>query len=91
MRKFGVMAALAAAAALVAACGRTDDGSPTAGENEQLNNISEVLDASADSLVPEDATLGNGEAPAATGDLPVVSNEVANDAAAPPAADQNGE
>ena len=81
MRKYGAMAALLAGASLVAACGQSDDGSPTAGENEQLNNISEVLDASADSLVAEDATLGNGEAPAETGELPVVGNAVANDAA----------
>jgi major membrane immunogen (membrane-anchored lipoprotein) len=80
MRKYG-MVALFAAASLVAACSQADDGSPTAAENEQLNNISEVLDTSADSLVPEDSTLGNGEAPAETGELPVVSNEVANDAA----------
>jgi hypothetical protein len=82
MRKYGLIAALVASASLVAACGRADDGSPTAAENDQLNNISEVLDTSADSLVPEDATLGNGEAPAETGDLPVVGNEVVNDAAA---------
>ncbi|HYE27084.1 MAG TPA: hypothetical protein VEA61_02465 [Allosphingosinicella sp.] len=82
MKRFGAMAALAAAASLVAACGQADDGSPTAAENEQLNNISEVLDTSADSLVAEEATLGNGEAPAETGELPVVSNDVANDAAA---------
>ena len=82
MKKYCAMAALLAAASLVAACGRADDGSPTAAENEQLNNISEVLDASPDSMVAEDPALGNGEAPAATGDLPVVANEVANDAAA---------
>jgi hypothetical protein len=82
MKKYGAMAALLAAASMLAACGQSDDGSPTAAENDQLNNISEVLDTSADSLVPEDATLGNGEAPAETGDLPVVSNEVVNDAAA---------
>jgi len=82
MKKPGVMAALFAAASLVAACGQADDGSPTAAENEQLNNISEVLDTSADSLVPEDATLGNGETPAETGDLPVVGNEAVNDVAA---------
>lgn len=82
MKKTNAMAVLLAAASLVAACGEADDGSPTAAENEQLNNISEVLDTSADSLVPEDAPLGNGEAPAETGELPVVSNEVANDAAA---------
>jgi hypothetical protein len=71
------MAAALAAASLVAGCGREDDGSPTAAENDQLNNISEVLDTSADSLVPEDETMGNGEAPAETGDLPVVGNEAA--------------
>jgi hypothetical protein len=82
MKKYGALAALFAAASLVAACGQADDGSPTAAENAQLNNISEELDTSPDSLVPEDGTLGNGEAPAETGDLPVVSNAVANDAAA---------
>jgi hypothetical protein len=76
------MAALIAGTALVAACGQSDDGSPTAAENEQLNNISEVLDTSADSLVVEEPALGNGEAPADTGELPVVGNDVANGAAA---------
>jgi hypothetical protein len=80
MKKFG-LAALLACASLVAACGREDDGSPTAAENEQLNNISEVLDTSADSLVVEDPALGNGEA-GATGDLPVGGDEAANDLAA---------
>lgn len=80
MKKKGVMTTLFAAAALVAACGQADDGSPTAAENESLNNISEVLDASPDSMVAEDSALGNGEA-GATGELPVVANEVANDAA----------
>jgi hypothetical protein len=73
--------ALIAGAALVAACGQADDGSPTAAENEQLNNISEVLDTSADSLVVEEPALGNGEAPAATGELPVGGDEAANGAA----------
>ena len=82
MKKYGALAALFAAASLVAACGQADDGSLTASENQSLNQISEDLDASPDSLVAEDGTLGNGEAPAETGDLPVVSNEVANDAAA---------
>ena len=62
MKKYGAMAALLACASLLAACGREEDGSPTAAENEQLNNISEVLDTSADSLVAEDPALGNGEA-----------------------------
>jgi hypothetical protein len=77
MRKLGAMAALAAAASLLAACGQDNDGSPTAADNEALNQISEELDASPDSLVAEEAALGNGEA-AATGELPVVANEVAN-------------
>jgi hypothetical protein len=82
MKRYGAMAALLACASLVAGCGREDDGSPTAAENEQLNNISEVLDTSADSLVAEDPALGNGEAGAETGELPVGGDEVANDAAA---------
>ncbi|HYI39325.1 MAG TPA: hypothetical protein VE053_03295 [Allosphingosinicella sp.] len=86
MKRYGAMAALLACASLVAACGREDDGSPTATDNESLNNISEaldaeVLDASPDSLVADDSALGNGEA-GATGELPVVANAVANDAAA---------
>ena len=77
MKRYGAMAALFACASLVAACGQEDDGSPTAAENAQLDNISDVLDTSADSLVAEDPALGKGEA-GATGELPVVSNEVAN-------------
>jgi len=73
---------LLAAASLAAACSQADDGSPTAADNASLNQISEELDASPDSLVAEEGTLGNGEAPAETGDLPVVANDVANDAAA---------
>lgn len=82
MKRYVAMAALLACFSLAAACGRDDDGSPTAAENEQLNNISEVLDTSADSLVAEDPALGNGEAGAETGELPAVGGEVANDAAA---------
>ncbi len=78
MRKSGATATLLAFALLAAACGREDDGSPTAAENEQLNNISEVLDTSADSLVAEDPSLGNGEAGAA-GELPAAGEEAAND------------
>ena len=44
MKRYNALAALLAAAALTAACGREDDGSPTATENESLNNISEELD-----------------------------------------------
>ncbi|HEU0099075.1 MAG TPA: hypothetical protein VFQ67_09900 [Allosphingosinicella sp.] len=80
------LAALLAAAALTAGCGREDDGSPTAGDNRSLDKISndldaEVLDASPDSLVAEEPALGNGEA-GATGELPVVGNEATGDAAA---------
>jgi hypothetical protein len=82
MKKSGATAALLACAALVAACGHDDDGSPTAAENQQLNNISEVLDASPDSMVAEDPALGNGEAGAETGDLPVVGAEASNGTAA---------
>jgi hypothetical protein len=81
MKRYGALAALVACASLVAACGREDDGSPTAAENKSLNIISEELDTSPDSLVAEDPALGNGEA-GATGELPEVGNEVANDAAA---------
>ena len=82
MKRYGAMTALLACASLVAACGSENDGSPTAAENEQLNNISEVLDTSADSLVVEDPALGNGEAGAETGELPVGGDEAANDLAA---------
>jgi len=75
------LAALLACASLLAACGREEDGSPTAAENDQLNNISEVLDTSADSLVAEDPALGNGEA-GATGELPVSGNAADSDTAA---------
>jgi len=81
MKRYGAIAALLACASLVAACGQEDDGSPTATENESLNNISEELDTSADSLVAEDPALGNGEAGAETGELPV-GGEAANDSAA---------
>jgi hypothetical protein len=76
------MAALLACASLLAACGREDDGSPTATENESLNNISEVLDVSPDSMVAEDPALGNGEAAAETGELPVGGDAAANGMAA---------
>jgi hypothetical protein len=91
MNRHAATIAFLAASLALAACGRgADDGSPTAAENDQLNNIAEDLDASPDSLVAEDGTLGNGDTPAETGDLPVVGNAVVNDAAAN-AADQNGE
>ena len=69
MKRFAPLA-LAAALAL-GACGSSDDGAPTAEENEQLNDIAaqtDVTDASPDSLATEEADLGNGEA-AQTGDV----------------------
>jgi hypothetical protein len=79
MKKHAAMAALLACASLLAGCGREEDGSPTAAENAQLNNISEVLDTSADSLVAEDPALGNGEA-GASGEPAAAGNAVVNDA-----------
>ena len=80
MKRYGAMAALLACASLLAACGREEDEADQA-ENAQLNNISEVLDTSADSLVAEDPALGNGET-GATGEPAAVGSEVANGTAA---------
>lgn len=68
MRKSVAMAALFAGALMLGACGEADDGSPTAQENAQLNQIADELDTSPDSLVAEDPALGNGES-AETGDV----------------------
>jgi len=80
MRKISLSVVLGSAL-LVAACGSQDDGSPTAAENEQLDNIVnqlDVTDASPDSLVTEEAAIGNGES-AETGDVLVAEgNAVAN-------------
>jgi hypothetical protein len=73
MKKNAVLAALAAAA-FVSGCGGSDDGSPTASENEQLNQAAQDLDTSPDSLAVEEADLGNGEAGAETGDVLVADN-----------------
>jgi hypothetical protein len=84
-------AALAAAGALaLAACGGGDSNAPTAEENAELNNAAELLDensvvdASADSLTTTEAPIGNGDAPAATGDVLVGGgdNAATNGAAA---------
>jgi PBP1b-binding outer membrane lipoprotein LpoB len=83
MKKLVAMAAVLAAASLAAGCSGESDGSPTETENQALNQISEDLDTSPDSLVAEDPALGNGEAGAETGELPVVGNEaLANGAGA---------
>ena len=80
MRKSGLAAALAGAALILVACGQeSDDGSPTASENEALNKIAgdlDTLDTRADSLVAEDPALGNGES-AENGDLLVADQNSA--------------
>lgn len=81
MRKSTGWAALAAGAALLAACG--DDsgaGSPTAEENAQLNEAAEMLDTSPDDLqAGEDVALGNGEEESAeTGDVAVANDGAGN-------------
>ena len=75
----GLVASLA-----LAGCGSgSDDGSPTAEENRQLNEAAEMLDTSPDDLVPaEEAELGNGEVESAEGGDVAVVNEGAGNAAA---------
>jgi hypothetical protein len=84
MRRLGGVAALAAGAMLLAGCGRDEAGTPTAAENAQLNDAANMLEElPSDSLTAsDDSALGNGDAPADTGDLPVVDNAVANGEAA---------
>jgi hypothetical protein len=72
-----VLAAFAAAT-LLSACGGADDGSPTASENQQLNEAAQDLDTSPDSLAVEEADLGNGEAGAETGDVLVADDAAGN-------------
>jgi hypothetical protein len=80
MRKSAAIA-IAAAASLIASCGGGDgDGSPTSAENEQLDNIANVLDTSADSLAVEETDLGNGEGGAETGDVLVADDNAAANA-----------
>jgi predicted small secreted protein len=84
MRKTIGFAALAAGAAMLAACGGDEGaGTPTAEENAQLNEAAEMLDTSPDSLVASDnAELGNGEEESAeTGDVAVVNEDAGNAAA----------
>ena len=69
--------AVVAAVLALGACGGDDagEGGVTAEEAQQLNEAAEMLDASPDSLVAaNDTDLGNGEAPADTGDV-LVSDE----------------
>lgn len=88
MRRIIEAGIAAAALTMLAGCGGGDSNAPTAEENAELNNAAAMLDeedASPDSLTVQDPALGNGDAPAATGDLPVTegaSAAAANDAAA---------
>lgn len=85
MNRIGVAAVLAAAAAMLAACGEQEgEGGITAEENRELDNAAEMLDTSPDSLVAsDDAALGNGDAPAQTGDV-LVSDEATDNAGTTP-------
>ena len=90
MRKWIQTAAAAAALAVLGGCGGGDSQAPTAEENAQLDNAAEMLDASPDSLAVEDAALGNGDAPAETGALPVTGDAATNGAGGN-AAETNGQ
>ncbi|HZG10128.1 MAG TPA: hypothetical protein VEZ70_14225 [Allosphingosinicella sp.] len=87
MRKFSILTAAAAGAVAVAACGGGDSNTPTAEEAAELNNAAAMLeaeDASPDSLTVEEAPIGNGDAPASTGDVLVGGGEnAATNGAAP--------
>jgi hypothetical protein len=84
MNRIGVAAVLGAVAMLSACCEREGEGGITAEENRELNNAAEMLDTSPDSLVAsDDAALGNGDAPAQTGDV-LVSDEATDNTGATP-------
>ena len=80
-----LIAAAACLGALGALAGCGEDAGPggvTAEESAELNNAADMLDASPDSLTATDnAMLGNGEAPAQTGDV-LIADETANGTAA---------
>lgn len=63
MRKLIAAATIAVGLTMLAGCSDKEGGNtPNEQENAELNNISEMLDASPDSMVAnEDAPLGNGE------------------------------
>lgn len=62
MRKIVLAAALVTAAAALGACHKGGDSNQlTAEENAQLNEASNMLDASPDGLAVTNAPMGNGE------------------------------
>lgn len=80
MNTLGLAAAALIGAAALAGCGDSGgEGGLTAEESRELDNAAEMLDVPPDSLVAdENAPLGNGEAPAETGDLPVTTDAATN-------------
>ena len=80
MRNLTSAAALAAGLVLLTGCGGDSGaGTPTAEENQQLNEAAEMLDTSPDDLVPADeAALGNGEEAPAAGEDGVQANDTMN-------------
>ncbi|MFN3387650.1 MAG: hypothetical protein ACK40O_01870 [Allosphingosinicella sp.] len=80
MRILATAAAALIGAAALGGCGDSGgEGGLTAEESKELDNAAEMLDVPPDSLVAdENAPLGNGEMPAETGELPVVTDEATN-------------
>ena len=80
MRRLILAAGLVGTMALAGCGDGASEGTPTAEENQQLNEASEMLDTSPDDAVPaEDVKLGNGEAESAEGgDVAVANDEAAN-------------
>lgn len=81
MKTLHMAAAAFLGAAMLAGCGESGgEGGLTAEDNRDLENAAEMLDVPPDSLVAdENAPLGNGEAPAETGDLPVTTEAATNE------------
>jgi hypothetical protein len=69
MKKLLTVTLMTAAMVALAACGaKKDEGGLTAQDNQELNNATEMLDTSPDSLVASDnVALGNGEQAVDTG------------------------
>ena len=76
--KHSIGLVVVAAVLALGACGGGEDqgaGGVTKEESQQLNEAAEMLDASPDSLViSNEAELGNGDAGAEDGDVPVAND-----------------